>query len=150
MGNPNGHLVHGYANTPLYKVWATMKQRCSNPKVRGYRWYGAKGVRVCPEWESFEPFHDWAISHGYQPELTLDRIDPNGDYEPANGRWVDWKHQQNNKTSNHVLTFKGETRTITEWAEITGISRTTIHGRLRNNWSIERTLAEKRKRHAAV
>lgn len=60
MGNPNGHLIHGLSKTPLYSVWQTMKQRCINPRCRGYRWYGAKGITLCEEWQNPESFYEWA------------------------------------------------------------------------------------------
>jgi len=85
-------------DTRLYSIWENMKARCYNKNKLKYKAYGAKGVRVCKEWkESFENFHDWAVSHGYRDSLTLDRIDPKGNYEPSNCRWATKKEQANNK-----------------------------------------------------
>lgn len=86
MGNPNGHLIHGLSKTPLYSVWQTMKQRCINPRCRGYRWYGAKGITLCEEWQNPESFYEWAINNGYKPGLTIDRINPSEGYSPNNCR----------------------------------------------------------------
>ena len=140
MGNPNGHVIHGMSHHPLYPVWITMRQRCRDPNCRGYRWYGAKGVRVCPEWDSFPNFVRWAEQSGYRPGLTIDRINSSGNYSPDNCRWVTIQDQQRNRTSNHRLTFNGESKSIQEWSELTGISRTTINGRLRLGWNIEDVL----------
>ena len=75
-----------------------MQQRCYSPEHYGFKYYGAKGVTVCDEWRySFVAFKDWALSHGYQEHLTLDRIDPYGDYCPENCRWATWKEQAQNK-----------------------------------------------------
>lgn len=139
MGNTNGHLKHGLYHTHLYKVWQTMKQRCTNPNYRGYQWYGAKGVKVCEDWQDIENFYRWAINNGYRKGLTLDRIDPASDYEPNNCRWVTMSDQQNNKTNNHLIEYNGEKRTLTEWSKILGIPRTTLSNRLNTLcWSVER------------
>jgi len=76
-------------NTLLYKVWQMMKDRCNNPKAQSYKYYGGRGITVCPEWErSSATFLKWAISHGYKQGLSIDRKDNNGDYEPSNCRFV--------------------------------------------------------------
>lgn len=150
MGNPNGHLVHGLSKTPLYSVWQTMKQRCTNPHCRGYRWYGAKGITLCEEWQRPEPFYEWAISNGYEPGLTIDRINPSEGYSPSNCRWISMSDQQNNKTSNHVLTFQGVSHTLTEWSSLTGIPRTTITNRLKLGWSVEEALTPGRRARPCV
>lgn len=89
---------HGGKGTRLYGIWQNMKNRCRNPKVRCYKYYGGKGISVCGEWnESFVCFRDWAINNGYTDELTLDRIDVNGNYCPENCRWVPFAEQGFNK-----------------------------------------------------
>lgn len=90
---------HGGATEPLYSVLNMMHQRCENPKSKDFSWYGAKGVTVCPEWSlaNYAAFREWALSSGYQPGLTIDRIDPTGPYSPSNCRWISIQDQQLNK-----------------------------------------------------
>lgn len=100
MGYKGMHADSGRkkTDTRLYSIWENMKARCYNKNKPKYKTYGAKGIRVCREWkDSFDSFHDWAVSHGYRDSLTLDRIDPKGDYNPSNCRWASNTEQANNK-----------------------------------------------------
>lgn len=90
--------THGMCYTRLYSIWQHMKNRCNQPKAHNYKYYGGRGITVCEEWqESFEKFHDWAVTHGYSKELTIDRKDVNGNYEPDNCRWATKLEQELNK-----------------------------------------------------
>lgn len=96
-GNLNGHYKHGDHRTRLYKIWTGMRRRCNNKNDRYYKYYGGKGIKVCDEWDEFLSFKSWAIENGYHESepgvrlgehLSIDRIDPSGDYCPANCRWI--------------------------------------------------------------
>ncbi len=126
---------HGEANSRLYKTWSAMKVRCNDKNSPSFKDYGGRGIRVCDEWKEFTPFYMWAIRNGYSDELTLDRIDVNGDYEPSNCRWTTQMEQSNNKRNNHFVSIGGVTHTIAEWSRISGISKVTIRSRLEKGWS---------------
>lgn len=129
--------THGQAKTRIYRVYRTMMGRCNNPNAHEYANYGGRGIGVCNEWNTFENFYDWAMQNGYSDELTIDRIDPNGNYEPSNCRFVDMKHQQRNRRNNVNVTYNGETHCLSEWAEIIGIGYGTLLKRRDANWSTE-------------
>ena len=95
----NKNIKHGLSKTRLYNIWSNMKERCENNNHPDYkRWYGARGITVCDEWRNdFKAFYDWSMSNGYSDELTIDRINNDGNYEPTNCRWVDAKTQANNR-----------------------------------------------------
>lgn len=126
--------------TRLYTVWIDMRQRCSNPNRKEYARYGGRGITVCEGWDKYEEFRAWAMESGYSDNLTLERVNNNGPYCPENCRWATRKEQANNRVTNRLLTMNGETHTMTEWAEVTGISRETIQRRLQRGWTVEKAL----------
>lgn len=82
-------ITHNETKTPLYTIWRAMRERCNNPNSISYKWYGAKGIKVCDAWDnSYEAFRDWAVANGYTEGLTIDRMDSNLDYTPDNCRWL--------------------------------------------------------------
>lgn len=107
----------GNSQKPLYAVWRTMLQRCYNPKHNRYHRYGERGITVCDEWSEYPAFESWATAHGYESGVQIDRVDSGGPYSPANCRWVSPKIQQNNRENNRRITWKGETKTLAEWAD---------------------------------
>lgn len=145
-----GLSTHGETKTRLHRIWCAMRERCESASHMHYENYGGRGISVCEEWNhDFVAFRDWAMSHGYQDGLTIDRIDVDGDYCPENCRWASVKEQQNNKRSNHIMRLNGVEHTISEWSEILGIKKTTIKERLNIGWSDEEALTvpvRKRKR----
>lgn len=135
--------THGLSRSRLYSEWHGMKGRCLNPRAKRYKGYGGRGITVCDEWrDSFEAFQDWALANGYQDDLTIDRIDNDGPYSPENCRWVTNREQQNNRRNNHLLSYNSKEQTIAKWAEETGLDWMVIYDRIRNGWTIERTLTE--------
>lgn len=133
--------THGGTGTPLYTRWRAMLGRCENPRNRAWSNYGGRGITVCPQWHSFEQFAA-DMAPGFREELELDRIDYNGNYEPANCRWATRVEQQNNRRNNHVVEFEGTSRTVYEWASVVGIKPNTLICRLRRGWPVERALTE--------
>lgn len=114
------NLSHGNTNTRLYHIWGGIKTRCYNKQSSSYRLYGDKGVIVCNEWlgkNGFINFYNWSMSNGYSDDLTIDRIDNNGNYEPSNCRWADKKTQSNNTRRTVFLEYNGEKYSMKELCE---------------------------------
>lgn len=123
---------HGASNTRLYGIWTNMKGRCNNPNAEGYKDYGGRGIQVCKEWaHDFSVFQEWAMSHGYQETLSIDRVDVDGNYCPENCRWASMKEQQNNKRTNVFCEIDGETMTLAQWAEYANLPKYEIYDRWR-------------------
>ena len=143
--------------TRLHRIHHNMKNRCYNQNFKEYKNYGGRGITVCEEWLNPEKikidgthisntskglvsFKEWALANGYSDELTLDRIDVNGNYEPSNCRWVSRKTQCNNKTNNHYITDKGKTQVK---QKIQFLHVELVDRLWKLNWSIERALTTK-------
>lgn len=123
----------------LYSRWSDIKKRCYNKNCRAYKWYGAKGIKVCEEWEkSFNSFYEWSIKNNFEPKLTFDRKDFTGNYEPSNCRLIPLSKQNSNKCSNRFIAYNGETKILDEWAKTLGIKYHTLCGRLNHEWSIQK------------
>lgn len=133
------HTTHNKSKTKLYRVWASMRERCFSPSCNGFVYYGGRGITVCDEWnDSFQAFYDWAMTNGYCEGLSIDRIDVDGNYEPSNCRWVSRNIQANNTRKNVSIEYNGECHTIGEWADILGIEYITLWMRFRRGWSVEK------------
>ena len=139
------NTTHNMRKTSLYEVWKSIKQRCFNPKSKGYVNYGGRGIIMCEIWKNnFESFYQWSISNGYKKGLTIDRIDNNGNYEPSNCRWVDRFIQNNNTRQAKLYTISGVTKTLSEWCNIYNVNRNTIKNRMQKySCSIEEALHKK-------
>lgn len=123
----------------LYKVWHSMKRRCSVDS-KYFKGYYGRGIKICKEWLQYENFAYWAIENGYKKGLSIDRIDNNGNYCPENCRWTDSKTQNNNTRSNHIVVFEGEKYTVSQLANKFNIKPNTLLYRLRRGWSVERAV----------
>lgn len=135
-------LIEDYTayTKPRYGSYHSMMDRCYRKKAANYSLYGGRGIKVCDEWHNVKLFGEWAECNGYMPGLSLDRIDANKDYSPDNCRWVTAYEQANNRRNTLYLTRNGETHTVSEWAKITGIKRSTINNRICRGWTDERAL----------
>lgn len=135
------NTVHGMSKTRLYKEWAGIIQRCKNPNATSYDRYGAKGITVCQEWPSFDLFKEWALNNGYSDELTIERINNNKGYSPDNCKWATYEEQAHNQKTNRNLEYNGRTMTMAEWAREIGITSSSLYGRLKRGWGIDKALS---------
>jgi hypothetical protein len=105
----SSNTTHGDSKTRLYSIWLGIKKRCNNPKDSNYSKYGAVGITICNEWLDYISFKKWALANNYQKNLTIDRIDSTGDYEPSNCRWTDYSTQNHNQKlrSTNTSGYKG-------------------------------------------
>lgn len=124
----------------LHQILAHMILRCEDKTNNRYHRYGARGITVCKEWKKDpEAFCKWALSHGYSPGLTIDRIDNNKGYSPDNCRWSTPYEQSRNMSKNVYITYNGKTQTLKDWSKELGIKNTTLHNRIHYyGWSIEK------------
>lgn len=129
----------------LYSIYQGMTKRCYYPDNQNYKYYGGKGIVICNEWKSdFSAFKKWALENGYQDNLTIDRINTNGNYEPSNCRWVSMKEQCNNRTSNHLITYKGKTQNLKQWCIELNLNYGIMESRInRYKWSVEKAFETK-------
>lgn len=132
---------HGGFGTRLYEIWRQMHRRCYGEGTKAYPLYGGRGITVCEQWKEYEPFMEWALANGYEDGLTIDRINVDGNYCPANCRWATPKEQSNNRRSNRKVSYKGETHTVSEWADIYMVDQRKLWQRLNTrNWDLEAAL----------
>lgn len=134
--------THGMEGTREYNTWGQMIQRCQNPKAQQYKNYGGRGIKVCERWRDFPNFF---ADMGYKPEgLSLDRINNDGDYEPSNCRWANFKEQMNNRRRTIMIEYQGKKIPISELSELTGIKRKVINSRIKSGYSIEQITSKDR------
>lgn len=139
--NLTANHTHKLSGTRLYHTWTQMKMRCHNPNDNSYERYGGRGIKVCDEWRnSFETFKTWALSNGYSDNLTIDRIDVNGNYSPDNCRWATIKEQSLNRRSNIKVPFNGTEVTLKELSELVDIHYSVLVGRYKRGDRGERLI----------
>lgn len=124
-----------------------MRRRCYDPNNKRYAQYGGRGIRICSELDDYAAFRSWAIANGYSDELTIDRVDVDGNYCPENCRWATPKEQANNVTRNRVIDYNGKSMTMSEWASELGISYGTMNHRIQRNWDMGRIISNSPKGH---
>ena len=140
-------IKHGMKNTRLYQCWRNMKSRCYNPNSTEFYLYGGRGIVVCEEWHSFEPFYEWAMTNGYRIDLTIDLIDNNGNYEPGHCRWSTPQEQALNRSTKVMITFNGVTKHISEWDKDIGATKSgRVRARLNAGWDIKKAVTTPVKR----
>ena len=128
---------------PWYGSYRSMMDRCYRKTAKNYPFYGGRGIAVCDEWHDISAFEKWAKSSGYAVGMSLDRIDANGNYSPENCRWATAGEQANNRRNTVYLNYQGEKKTISEWAKMLGIKRSTLSNRIYRGWSVEKALARR-------
>ena len=130
---------HGCGPKRLHEIYTNMKTRCHNRNYELYHRYGGRGICVCDEWDkSYEAFRSWAFSSGYSDELSLDRIDNNGNYCPENCKWSSVMEQANNRHTNRLITYNGETDTLANWARRKGMKYSVLQHRLDAGGDVDR------------
>lgn len=137
----NAKRTHNMSKTRMYRIWTHMKKRCYDVNAQAYMNYGDRGIKVCNEWKNnFINFYNWAINNGYREDLSIDRIDVNGNYEPSNCRWATIKEQNNNMRRNHWIYYNDEKLTMKQFSEKYNIPYDLVKNRIRYKWSIERII----------
>lgn len=135
--------THGFNKTRLHITWGLMKDRCNNKNNMNFHNYGGRGIKVCREWnEKFICFYDWAMNSGYKDNLTIDRIDNDGNYEPTNCRWVTMKEQGNNKRNNVIVDTELGNKNLKQLSEITGIKYPTIVARYNKGFNSQELISK--------
>lgn len=120
--------MHGMSHTRIYGQWATMVQRCTNPKIKCWEYYGGRGITIDPKWMQFANFYR-DMGSTWKPGLEIDRIDNNKGYGPGNCKWSTRREQQKNMRNNYILDTPWGRMTLSEASERSGLHRTTIRSR---------------------
>lgn len=130
LNRPSLTKRHGESHTRLHDTWCGINNRCkSDPH------YAGRGIGMCDEWLEYEAFRDWALASGYSDNLTIERIDVNGDYCPENCKWIPLAQQARNRTTTHWVEYDGEKMSLAEAAERAGLPYKQVHARIKSGWS---------------
>jgi hypothetical protein len=139
-GEKNHNYRHGLTGSKIRQIWRHMLRRCHMPGSKAYKNYGGRGIKVCARWFDLMTFAD--DMGPPPPGMQLDRINNDGDYEPSNCRWVTPKENNRNRRSNRQLTFRGETKLISDWCKELGLKHPTVTNRLKMGWSVDDALTK--------
>ncbi len=132
----NKMYIHGEADTRLHIIWMHMRGRCQKKNHTGYKNYGMRGISVCKEWEGYVRFRDWALGNGYNKDLTIDRIDNNGNYCPQNCKWSSMQTQSNNKRNSKFLQIAGQKKTLRQWCNEYLADYEIAKTRIKSGWTL--------------
>lgn len=128
--------THGKSSSRIYGIYRNMKTRCLNKNSPRYKDYGGRGITICDEWmDDFMSFYNWSVDSGYKEDLTIDRINNNGNYSPSNCRWATDTEQIRNRSNTWLIEINGETKTAQEWCLQNGVSYKLAHNRKTKGWS---------------
>ena len=134
-------IIHNLSASRIYRIWRAIKNRCLNKKLMDYKNYGGRGIKVCEEWKNdFMSFYNWSMAHDYADDLTIDRIDVNGNYSPENCKWSTKKEQSNNRRTCCNFTYNGVTKNYKQWCEFLNINYKTFYSRISRGWEIKKAL----------
>lgn len=127
-------LIDNRTKDKLYHVYYGMKQRCNNPNDKQFKHYGGRGIRISEEWNTYEAFRDWAILNGYEENhnLSIERIDVNGDYSPGNCKWIPANRQSCNTRKTIWLEYNGKTMCLNDWAKELNVNKNTLYHWIRD------------------
>ncbi len=134
--------THGMSQTRIYNIWKGMLQRTTDPKSASYQHYGGRGIKVCERWQNLDGFLA-DMGPTYADDLTIERIDVDGDYAPGNCRWATVAEQARNKRNTRLFEFRGQSLVIADWAKVLNMNAKTLTSRIYlYGWSVERALTE--------
>lgn len=139
------NLIHGKTNTRLYRIYHDMKQRCTNSNSKCFKDYGGRGIKICDEWigeKGFINFYEWAVANGYKDDLSIDRINVNGNYEPSNCRWADSYTQMKNRRNSIYIHDDGKPKYLIDAVEDHGVSYSAVRGRMGIGWDESELLVQ--------
>lgn len=133
---------HCLSKHPLYGTWKRIKARCYNTKCKDYKDYGGRGITICTEWrDDFVEFLYWSLKHGWWEGASIERVDNDKGYSPENCKWIPVSEQSKNRRTIHLITYKGETKSVAEWSRIKNIPSSTLRMRLNSkNFTLEQAL----------
>jgi len=137
------NTTHNMTSNRLYRIYKGMVGRCYYPSTDRYSCYGGRGIKICNEWlKDRSKFFEWALKNGYHDNLTIDRIDVDGDYCPENCRWVSKEEQYKNRRQNIMITYNRKTLCAEDWSKLTGIKAQTIRWRYKHGWEIDKIFSK--------
>ena len=130
-----------YNKKRLYNIWYNMKRRCYNKKNKDYKYYGERGIKICDEWlNNYQEFEKWSLNNGYKDDLTIDRIDNNGNYEPKNCKWLSIQEQQFNKRNTTYCELDGVVESLPKLCKKYNIDDEVVYHRIKRGWNVKKAL----------